>query len=367
MNKSFNLFFGILIVTLTLVSCDRKEVIELPMTIIIDHQLNSSSISSDKDLVGIINPFNIKNIENNRDSILVSPKFVIKRIDLKDPVEDSISEKDNGIFKKASDWLTGGTKNAVRYEKMQRRKINEMILVGGFSNAIGDKQFVDTFLYHNNIEYIFFVKSDSAYNYYKNLKIKVFNKLDSLQNYISNNLNLAKSGKKKINIYYDPVFQYEKEKDFRLVPKADSIKPVFSDTTIIIKQETPVSGGPLPSPKLPPPPPPPPTINEIYDPRIQYCRSIFNDDDKLIDFFTKIFRFIKGKSYQSAEYKVLLNEIADILLVDFPAKKDATEQFKTSFILSCSSKTDFIKECSEINSSINVVKLENVFNKQCPK
>jgi hypothetical protein len=365
MNNSFNLFFGILIVTLTLVSCDRKEVIELPMTIIIDHQLNSSSISSDKDLVGIISPFNIKNIENNRDSILVSPKFVIKRIDLKDPVEDSISEKDNGIFKKASDWLTGGTKNAVRYEKMQRRKINGMSLVRGFSTAIGEKQFADTFLFHNNIEYIFFVKTDSAFNHYKNLNIRVFNNLDSLQNYIRSNLNLAKSGKKKINIFYDPVFQYEKVNGFRIITKVDSIiKPVISDTTIIIKPVPQVSGGPSPIPK---PLPPPPTINEIYDPRIQYCRSIFDDDDKLIDFFTKIFRFIKGKSYQSAEYKVLLSEIADILLVDFPAKKDATEQFKTSFLLSCSSKTDFIKECSEINSSINVVKLENVFNKQCPK
>ena len=366
MHKLFNLFFSIVIVSLTLVGCKPAEVIELPMTIIIDHQLNSSSISSDKDLVGIISPFNIKNIKNNRDSILVFPKFVIKRIDLKDPIEDSISEKDNGIFKKASDWLTGGTKNAVRYEKMQRRKINQMSLVGGFSTAIGEKQFADTFLFHNNIEYIFFVKTDSAFNHYKNLNIRVFNNLDSLQNYIRSNLNLAKSGKKKINIFYDPVFQYEKVNEFRLVSKVDSIKPISSDTITTKVGDPPVSGVKLP-PSPPPPPPLPPTINEIYDPRIQYCRSIFNDDDKLIDFFTKIFRFIKGKSYQSAEYKVLLNEIADILLLDFPTKKDATEQFRTSFLISCSNKTDFIKECSEINSSINIVKLENVFNKQCPK
>jgi hypothetical protein len=364
MNKSFNLFFGILIVSLTLVSCKRAEVIELPMTIIIDHQLNSSSISSDKDLEGIISPFNIKNIENNRDSILVSPKFVIKRIDLKDPLEDSLSEKDNGIFKKASDWLTGGTKNAVRYEKMQRRKINGMTLFSGISTAIGDKQFVDTFLFHNNIEYIFFVKTDSAFNHYKNLNIRVFINLDSLQNYIRSNLNLAKSGKKKINIFYDPIFQYEKVNGFRLVSKVDSIKPVSSDTIIAKVGDPPVSGVKLPPP--PPPPPPPPTIKEIYDPRIQYCRSIFNDDDKLIYFFTEIFRFIKGKSFESAEYKLLLNEIAQILLFEFPAKKDASNQFKTSFLISCSNKTDFIKECSEINSSINIVKLDNVFNAQCP-
>lgn len=362
MNKSFNLFFGILILALTLVSCDRKEVIELPMTIIIDHQLNSSSISSDKDLVGIISPFNIKNIENNRDSILVSPKFVIKRIDLKDPIEDSISEKDNGIFKKASDWLTGGTKNAVRYEKMQRRKINGTSLVIGFSTAIGEKQFADTFLFQNNIEYIFFVKTDSAFNHYKNLNIRVFNNLDSLQNYIRSNLNLAKSGKKKINIFYDPVFQYEKVNGIRLVSKVDSIKFISYDTIITEKVDTLVSVV-----KLPPPPSTPPTFKEIYDPRIQYCRSIFNDDDKLINFFTEIFRFIKGKSFESSEYKVLLNEIAQILLFEFPTKKDGTGQFKTSFILSCSNKTDFIKECSEINSSINVVKLDNVFNKLCPK
>jgi hypothetical protein len=361
MNKLFNLFFGIVFVSLTLIGCKRAEVIVLPMTIIIDHQLNSSSITSEKDLVEIISPFNIKNTENNRDSILVSPKFVIKRIDLKDPVEDSISEKDNGIFKKASDWLTGGTKNAVRYEKMQRRKINEMTLVIGFSTAIGDKQFIDTFLYHNNIEYVFFVKSDSAYNYYKKLNIKVFNKLDSLQKYISNNLNLAKSGKKKINIYYDPVLRYEREKESRIVTKLDTIKPISSVAIIDKVVDPPVSGG-----ISPPPPPPPPTIKEIYDPRIQYCRSIFNDEEKLVHFFTNIFRFIKGKSYQSADYKVLLNEIADILLIDFPAKKDATEQFRTSFLISCSNKTDFIKECSEINSSINVVKLDNVFNAQCP-
>lgn len=362
MHKLFNLFFSIVIVSFTLVGCKPAEVIELPMTIIIDHQLNSSSISSDKDLVGIISPFKIKNIENNRDSILVSPKFIIKRIDLKDPIEDSISEKDNGIFKKASDWLTGGTKNAVRYEKMQRRKIKEMSLVRGFSSAIGEKKFVDTFLFHNNIEYIFFVKTDSAFNHYKNLNLRVFINLDSLQNYIRSNLNLAKSGKKKINIFYDPVFQYEKVNGFRLVSKVDSIQPTSSDTIPPKKVDPPVSGERLP----PPPPPPPPTFKEIYDPRIQYCRSIFNDDDKLINFFTEIFRFIKGKSYQSAEYKVLLNEIADILLLDFPAKKDVTDQFKTSFLISCSNKTDFIKECSEINSSINIVKLENVFNAQCP-
>jgi len=363
MNKLFNLFFGIVIVSLTLSGCKPAEVIELPMTIIIDHQLNFSSISSDKDLLGIISPFNIKDIKNNRDSLLVSPKFVIKRIDLKDPVVDSISEKDNGIFEKASHWLTGGTKNAVRYEKMQRRKINGMTLVSGFSTAIGDKQFVDTFLYHNNIEYVFFVKSDSAYNYYKKLNIKVFNKLDSLQKYIGNNLNLAKSGKKKINIYYDPVLRYEREKESRIVTKLDTIKPVSSDTIIVKVVDPPVSGVKL---LPPPPPPPPPTIKEIYDPRIQYCRSIFNDEEKLVHFFTNIFRFIKGKSYQSADYKVLLNEIADILLIDFPAKKDATEQFRTSFLISCSNRTDFIKECSEINSSINVVKLDNVFNAQCP-
>ena len=352
---------------LTLVSCKRAAVIELPMTIIIDHRLNSLNISDHEDLVAIISPFNVRNIVNNHDSLLISPKFVIKRVDLKDPLADSISENNKGIIEKSSDWLTGGTKNAVRYQKIQTRKINKMVLAKDFSALVGEKQFVDTFMFHNNIEYVFFVKSDSAYNYYKNLNIKVFNKLDSLQNYISSNLNLAKSGKKKISIFYDPTFQYEKENSYRLTPKKDTIKQVFKDMDTV-PDPKPVSRVKVhvTSPQPLPPPPPPITFKEIYDPRIQYCRSIFNDDEKLIHFFTEIFRFIKGKSYGTSEYKTLLNEIAQILFFEFPANKDASNQFKASFLLSCSNKTDFIKECSEINSSINVAKLDNVFTDKCP-
>jgi hypothetical protein len=355
MSKSFNFLFGALFVLLTLVSCKRAEVIELPMTIIIDHQLSSLNISSDKDLVSIISPF-----YTNNDSILISPKFIIQRIDLKEPLLDSIAEKEGGIVEIAQDWLVGGKKNDVKYKKIKEKNIDKKLLSLGFTIATGNQQYVDSFLKNNNIEYVFFVNDNVAYSNYKKLNLKVFNRIDSLQNFVRNSLSLAQSGKKRINIFYKPTQSY-------IRPNPDTIVRI-RDTS---KGDIVSKGGPAPIPPTSPKPLPivDPKVTRpqnIYDPRIKYCRTISNDEDKLVFFFTEIFRFVRGSSYNSPDYKLLLKDIADIISITLPNNKDIKGNYKTSYLISCSNKTDFISECNLLNSSIDITNLKNIYNRLCP-
>ncbi|MEK0413990.1 MAG: hypothetical protein RL070_1478 [Bacteroidota bacterium] len=355
MNKSLNIFFTILILTCFISGCKRAEVIELPMTIIIDHQLTSLNLSSDKDLETIISPFYV-----NNDSILISPKFVIKRIDLKDPIVDSIAEKEGGMIAVAQSWLVGGKKNDVKYKKIKDKNIENKILSLAFTQATGKEQYVDSFLANNKIEYVFFVKDNIAYNDFKKSNFRVFNRVDSLQNFINKSLSLAQSGKKKINIFFNPRQKYIKDTVVSLIRQKETIgesKVIITPT--VNKSPNDPNQMPNVSSKIVKP------LVE-YDPSIKYCRTIFNDDDKLLFFFTEIFRYVKGSSYNSPEYKILLKEIADVIQQTLPNNKDIKGGFKTSYLISCSHKTDFILECSLLNSSIDISKLKNIYNRLCP-
>jgi hypothetical protein len=321
------------------------------MTIIIDHQLNSLNISSDRDLLEIASPFYVYN-----DSILISPRFVIQRIDLQLPLRDSISENEGGIIASAQSWLVGGKKNHVKYKKIREKNINKKNLDIGFAQLLGNGKFIDTFFKQNNAEYIFFVKDNIAYNNYKRFNFKVFNRVDSLQNFIKNSLSLAQSGKKKISIIFKPNQQYEKENNYQIKltssqKNADKISVHKKDTIIhlptakSVKEKFSNSKAPESS-----------TVFQavskkvIYDPRIKYCKTIFNDEDKLVYFFTDIFRYVRGSLYDSPEYKALLKDIADVLISTLPIIKGIDGKFKKSYLISCSNKTDFIKECSELNN-----------------
>jgi hypothetical protein len=360
MIKKINYFLALTLIIITGFSCNQRPVIEFTMNVIVDHPLISNSVSDDKELLKIISPFYVTN-KNGEKVLLISPEATIQRIDMNVPITDSL-KKDSDLIGKAGDWLGGGKKNDVRYKKNKDKFLEKYKLNDGFTQTLTNLSFVDTFLKKNNIEYLFYITDTISIKKYRNMNFKVFSSIDSLQIFIQNNLSSTQTVKKKINLFYKPSNSYNKIDTITLdsskkkqpeITRPGSTRPIISPITssqvVETKEELPASNS-----------------KEVIDPRIKYCSTIFNDDEKLIYFFTNIFRYIKGTSYNSSEYKTLVYNVADILISSFPNKKDFNDKFKTSFLIVCSNKTDFLNECVEINKSIDLSKLKSIFNKQCP-
>ena len=360
MIKKINYFLIFALIMIIESACTTVEVVELPMNLIIDHPLLSTSISDDKDLFQIISPYYVLNKDGKKER-LISPVATILRIDMNIPIIDSF-KKEATVIDAASDWLGGGKKNHAKFKKNKEKFLEKYKLNEGFTQTLSNLIFVDTFLKRNEVEYLFYITDTISIRKYRSMNLKVFSTIDSLQSFIKNNINSSQSGKKKINLFFKPSNNYNKIYTIAL----DLSKKKQPEIIKSVSKQSIPNSSPPPTPREIVKELPASNSREVIDPRIKYCNTMFNDEEKLIYFFTNIFRYTKDISYNSNEYKTLVHIVADILISSFPDKKDLNEKFKTSFLIVCSNKTDFLNECGEINKSIDLSKLKSIYNKQCP-
>ncbi len=340
MNKIF-LLISVLITLLFCNGCKKSEVVEVPITIVFDHELQNQEIVKNDSLYKLLTPFYSEN-----DSFLIASKFEMVRIDLDAILVDSmIIEK--GLLSDAQKWLTGGMKNHAKFKKnyvkqLEKKNFNPKFFIKG------DSKYVDSFIVKNkNLEPVVFSKNLISYNWYGK-SLKIFSSIDSILDFIKHNAIELKDKDHKTIILFEP--------KVNLVEKTPPTPP-----------KSPLDPPTPPKPPLDPPPPPkppldpkPPVISVIErDSRIKNCISM-TGSDKINYFFNDIFRFVKQTQCKTPEYKNLVREIANILISQFPIRNTM------SYNYSCSNENDFLAELEKYNIGVNTPLLRSKFRSSCP-
>jgi hypothetical protein len=89
-----------------------------------------------------------------------------------------------------------------------------------------------------------------------------------------------------------------------------------------------------------------------------------NNNEKLIFFFSDVFRFINPEFFSSSQYRELLRDIGSIMVSSFPSK-DGDELERRAFSLVCSHRTDFANHVSLIHATVDLNTIKEKY-KSCP-
>ena len=346
--------FILISVTITLLSCKsctKSEVIEVPITVIIDHKLVNQKLVENDSLYKLLTPFYSQN-----DSFLITSKFELNRIDLEELLVDSLIIEES-VLSNVQKWLTGGMKNPGKFKKDYIKQLEKKTLNPNFFIS-GDEKYIDSFIKKNpGTEPIVFSKKLSHYNWNGKL-LNTFSNIDSILDIVKINALISKNGSEP----FSRVFILFEPKDKPITPSVPKpapptpIPPTIHPST----PNPPNSLQPKPKPPTPKPPTPVEQISSVVrDTRINACLKM-SGASKINYFFDQIFRFVKQTECNTFEYKRLIKEVGDLLLNNFPIKNTITYNF------TCSNENDFLTELSKYNININTNKLQQNFRNKCP-
>ncbi|MFN5334607.1 MAG: hypothetical protein ACK5BV_05415 [Bacteroidota bacterium] len=338
-----------LLVVFGLIGCSI-DVEDVPITIIVDHKIQPALKDNDS-IYKLIEPQEVDSFLLN-----VIPKFI--KIDVSPTLEDSI-HIDESLIKRMQGWLGGGKKNSKYFLKTRIKEIQKASLHQNYGIE-GDIKYRDSFFNNNKSCDILYSNNDSLIQRYKqfNPSLLVFKSIQSLRNYIITNKNSILSNRDTLKIYFDPKFEQQSVSQPVLIPpNPQSPKPI----TVVVRKDS------KPSPKHINTPTQGQTQknNECDDPTKQAivdCKNMHLNQNKVIHFFNRIFRFTKNSECSYSDYLSLLREIYSFILNTPPSFNQGNN---TYYNIVCSNRTDFLLELRKYKISVSEQDYNNAFQ-NCP-